>query len=70
LRRRQLALPQSGVNGLVVPERDSVALPDKIGYILANPTLQKQLSSSARRIVAEWDNKRMVRGFQEAIEYA
>jgi hypothetical protein len=28
------------------------------------------MSQNARRIIAEWDNERMVKGFQEAIEYA
>ena len=28
------------------------------------------MSHNARRIIAGWDNQRMVKGFREAIEYA
>jgi glycosyltransferase involved in cell wall biosynthesis len=63
-------LVQSGVNGFIVPERDSNALADAIGRILNDDALREEMSQNARRIVAEWDNERMVTGFQHAIEYA
>jgi glycosyltransferase involved in cell wall biosynthesis len=63
-------LVQAGVNGFIVPERDSAALAQVIGRILADAGLRERLSQNARRIVAEWNNERMVKGFQQAIEYA
>jgi glycosyltransferase involved in cell wall biosynthesis len=63
-------LVQSGVNGFIVPERDRVALAQAIDRILTDDNLRHEMSKSARRIVAGWDNERMVKGFQRAIEYA
>lgn len=63
-------LVQSGVNGFVVPERDSVALAQGMESILSDVQLREEMSQNARRIIAEWNNERMVRGFQQAIEYA
>jgi glycosyltransferase involved in cell wall biosynthesis len=63
-------LVQSGVNGFVVPERDSGALAEAMERILTDGKLRDEMSQNARRIIAHWDNERMVKGFQEAIEYA
>jgi glycosyltransferase involved in cell wall biosynthesis len=63
-------LVQSGVNGFVVPERDSVALAHAMKTILSDNNLRNEMSQNARRIIAGWDNERMVNGFQHAIEYA
>ena len=63
-------LVQSGVNGFIVPERDSSALADAIRGILNDDGLRERMSRNARRIIAGWDNERMVKGFQLAIEYA
>ena len=63
-------LVQSGVNGFVVPERDSIALAQAMERILSDVQLREEMSQNARRIIAEWNNERMVRGFQQAIEYA
>lgn len=62
-------LVQDGVNGFIVPERDSAALAQALQRILDNPGLREQLSQNARRIIAGWDNERMVMGFRQAIEY-
>jgi glycosyltransferase involved in cell wall biosynthesis len=62
-------LVQSGVNGFIVPERDSAALAQAISRILTDSKLQERLSQNARRIIAEWNNERMLIGFQQAIEY-
>ena len=62
-------LVQSGVNGFIVPERDSTALGEAIGYILNDDVLRAKMSRNARRIIAGWDNERMVNGFQRAIQY-
>jgi glycosyltransferase involved in cell wall biosynthesis len=63
-------LVQAGVNGLIVPERDSPALAQAIARILTDGELRERMGHNARRIIAEWDNERMVQGFQQAIEYA
>ena len=63
-------LVQSGLNGFVVPERDSRALADAIGRILNDDGLRAKMSRNARRIIAGWDNEQMVQGFQQAIAYA
>ncbi len=63
-------LVQSGVNGFVVPERNSAALAQAIRRILTDAKLRDQLSQNARRMIAAWNNERMVKGFQQAIEYA
>lgn len=63
-------LVQHGVNGFIVPERDTEALAQAMARILTDPKLRKLLSDNARRIVAGWDNERMVKGFREAIDYA
>lgn len=63
-------LVQSGVNGFVVPERDSAALAQALKHILTDAELRVRMSQNARRTIAGWDNDRMVKGFQEAIEYA
>lgn len=62
-------LVQDGVNGFVVPERDSTALARALRHILNDPNLREQFSQNARRIIADWDNERMVMGFRQAIEY-
>jgi glycosyltransferase involved in cell wall biosynthesis len=63
-------LVQHGVNGFVVPERDSRALAQEIEQVLSNTTLREELSQNARRTIAAWDNERMIQGFQQAIAYA
>jgi hypothetical protein len=40
-----------------------------MGRILNDDGLRAEMSRNARRIIAGWDNERMVEGFQDAIEY-
>ena len=63
-------LVQSGVNGFVVPERDSVALAQAIERVLTDSSLREEMAQNARRIIAGWDNEQMVKGFKQAIDYA
>lgn len=63
-------LVQSGVNGFVVPERDSAALAEAMERILIDAKLRAEMSQNARRTIGEWNNERMVNGFLQAIEYA
>ena len=60
---------RDGVNGFVVPERNSIALSRALQRIFDNPDLREQLGQNARLIIAGWDNERMVIGFLRAIEY-
>lgn len=62
-------LVQNGVNGFVVPERDSQALANALRSILEDPALHDKMSAHARRIIAGWDNENMVMGFRRAIEF-
>jgi glycosyltransferase involved in cell wall biosynthesis len=62
-------LVQDGINGFVVPERDSSAIADALGKIIENPDLRGKMSHQARRIIAGWDNENMVLGFRRAIEF-
>jgi glycosyltransferase involved in cell wall biosynthesis len=62
-------LVQDGVNGFVVPERDSMALAQALQRILDDSDLREQFGQNTRRIIAGWDNERMVMGFRQAIEY-
>jgi len=63
-------LVQSGVNGFIIPERDSRALAGVMARLLNDDTLRQRMSQNARRTIIGWDNERMVKGFQRAIEYA
>ncbi|HEY0989700.1 MAG TPA: glycosyltransferase family 4 protein, partial [Kofleriaceae bacterium] len=59
-----------GENGLVVPERDVPAIARALDRVLREPGLRDRLGDGARRVVATWDNERMVRGFRDAIACA
>jgi glycosyltransferase involved in cell wall biosynthesis len=62
-------LVQDGINGFVVPEQNSKALAQVLRCILDDPGLRERLGRNAQRIIAGWDNERMVKGFREAIAY-
>lgn len=62
-------LVQDGVNGFVVPERNSSAIAAAIQRILDDAALRARLSQNARKMIAEWDNEHMVQGFRQAVEY-
>lgn len=62
-------LVQDGINGYIVPERDSVALSKQIGRLLKDRNTRSVFSKNARETIANWDNEAMVAGFQEAIDY-
>lgn len=63
-------LVQEGVNGFIVPERNSSALSHALLRILDDDQLREQMSQNAKNIVAEWDNEHMVLGFRQAIAFA
>jgi glycosyltransferase involved in cell wall biosynthesis len=62
-------LVKDGVNGFIIPERDSKALSQSLKHILNAPELRDELSKNSREIISEWDNEKMVQGFRNAIEY-
>jgi glycosyltransferase involved in cell wall biosynthesis len=62
-------LVQDEVNGFVVPEKESDALAIALKRILDDPVLRDSLGENARRSVAEWDYRRNVMGYLQAINY-
>ena len=62
-------LVQNGITGLIVPERQSVALAEAMQRVLDEPNLRQCMSHSAKQTIAHWDNERMVLGFRQAIAY-
>jgi glycosyltransferase involved in cell wall biosynthesis/SAM-dependent methyltransferase len=62
-------LVQDGLNGFVVPERNSKALAHALQRILDDAELRERLGQNARKIIAGWDNERMVLGFRHAIAF-
>jgi glycosyltransferase involved in cell wall biosynthesis len=63
-------LVQHGESGLVVSERDVAALAAALQQLLADPVLRARLGQTAQEKVLNWDNARMVAGFQAAITHA
>jgi len=62
-------LVENGINGFIVPERDSIALAQALEKLISAPTLRDQMGINAKKKIATYDNERMVRGFRSAIEY-
>ena len=62
-------LIQNGVNGFIVPERDSAVLKEKIDYLLANDSIRKKMGENAKKEIARWTYERMAEGFIKAINY-
>lgn len=62
-------LVRNGVNGLIVPERNSSALADALMTLFTNEQRRVELAMNARSLIATWNNQTMVAGFTQAIEY-
>ena len=61
---------KDGVNGFIVPEKDSDALYSAMKKILSDPDLEKKMGEESKRIIEEgFRYGNMVDGFKEAIEY-
>jgi glycosyltransferase involved in cell wall biosynthesis len=54
-----------GVNGIVVPPRDSVALADAIVSVLADPSLRQRLVKAGRKRAEDFDIREAVRRIEE-----
>lgn len=57
-------------NGLVVPERDPIALAGAMGRLAADRQLAERLGSCAREDVEAFDYPRMVQAFVDAVDHA
>lgn len=62
-------LVRDGVNGFVVPEKDSKALANAIDRLLDDDGLRKQMSEAARRTIADWNHERMAEGFERGLKH-
>jgi len=60
---------KDGINGFVIPEKDSAALAKALRKILDERTLRDYMGRNAIKTISKWNNKRMVLGFLNAIEY-
>lgn len=63
-------LVQDGVNGFVVPERNSRALASALDSLLEHSELRLRFGRNARELIAGWTQERMVERFQQAIAHA
>ena len=60
---------KDGINGFIVPERDSEALYKAIKKIISEPELAKSMGEKSKRILEQgFTYEHMVRGFMKAIE--
>lgn len=62
-------LVQNGINGLVVPERDSQALAKALQQLLDDEELRGKMSKNALDTIREWHNERMIEGFRAALDF-
>jgi glycosyltransferase involved in cell wall biosynthesis len=61
---------QDGINGFIVPERDSTALYNSMKLILSHDELREKMGKSSKEIVeTNFSYKNMVEGFQKAINF-
>ncbi len=60
---------KDGSEGLVVRERDVPALEHALQRVLDDEAFRQRLGETARRTIQEWNIERMLRGFQNAIDY-
>jgi len=60
---------QDGVNGLLVPPGDALALANAIGYVLAHPPLAARLGRAARQsAIARFSTEQMVSATEQLYE--
>jgi glycosyltransferase involved in cell wall biosynthesis len=62
-------LVRNGINGFVVPEKNSEALRDALDNILNNENLKNKMRANSKRAVAEYTVERKAEGFKEAIAF-
>ncbi len=62
-------LVRNGINGFVVPEKNSDALRGALGRILNDEALKNKMRANSKRTVAEYTVERKAEGFKEAIAF-
>jgi glycosyltransferase involved in cell wall biosynthesis len=62
-------LVQNGINGFIVPERNSDAIRDALNNILNNEALKNKMRANSKRIVEKCTVGRKAEGFKEAIAF-
>jgi len=60
---------KDGINGFVIPEKNSLALSEVLKKILDEQDLRDYMSRNAKKIISGWNIEQMVMGFLNAIEY-
>ncbi|OPY25676.1 MAG: Trehalose synthase [Methanobacterium sp. PtaU1.Bin242] len=61
---------KNGINGYVVPERDSEALYQALYKILSNPELEENMGKASKKVIDEgFTYQNMVEGFKKALNY-
>jgi glycosyltransferase involved in cell wall biosynthesis len=63
-------LVQEGINGFVVPERDSQSLSVALYKIISDDALRGTMGQNAKGVIKGWTYERMVKGFTDAITYS
>jgi colanic acid/amylovoran biosynthesis glycosyltransferase len=62
-------LVRDGVNGVVVPEGNSVALARALERLLKDLAARQRLGAQAKRVIAEWSQDAQADGFVRALEF-
>lgn len=62
-------LVKDGINGFIVPEKNSDALKDALQRILNDENLKGQMGTNSKRIINEYTIERKAEGFREAINF-
>ena len=62
-------LVKDGINGFVVPEKNTNALADAISKVLYNDMIRQNLSINALEEIKKWIYERQANGFLDAIKY-
>jgi glycosyltransferase involved in cell wall biosynthesis len=62
-------LVQQGINGYVIPEKDSETLTLRLRELIDDVSLRQEFSRNAKRIVTSWNYERNILGYRSAIEY-
>jgi len=62
-------LVKNGVNGFVVPEKNSDVLAEAINKILKDNSIREKLSKNAKEGIKLWTYERQAKGFLDAVKY-
>lgn len=62
-------LVQDGINGYIIPERDSAALQARLETLLNDDDLREQFGQAARDLIVDWTPEALANTFLDAIAY-